>query len=997
MISIKFLNRSTALGLFAVLALSMADHAAYPLTLTPRAVLQNAQTIYTIGTTMTASQVQIQSTHVYLGSKYYDLTSASGKVYANITGFNESVDITVKILNTTLTDVKFTILGQAQRVQIDGIFYDLGTRWSYITDSSGNPATQVNVTNGKNVFVSFVQAFNVKKGSFAKTTAPAPATQNITGVGFKPKALILYTTAQSAEGFADTYYFAIGVSDGATSRTVAVGSANAVSPSTALAAGLPNVMVTINSTMATIAIADLVSFNTDGFTLNWTTNDATPSIIHYLALGGGDLTNTKVGEFTENTVTGNQAVTGVGFLPDFVMFMHFGTNGTVITDGYTSLGFAKSPTKEGALAVTSVGGVKTTSTFRDERTDRCIVELKPHTGALNAEASFVSMDTNGFTINWLSAPASADKVFYLALKGGQYDVGSFTEKSGTGPQAVTGVGFTPKGLMLASVNNVASMAVASNNRLSFGAAHAAGAGNEGTVWSGDKDKVKPSITARSTLTTKIIRLATEAAPSSSSTPNGEADLSSFDSNGGFTLNWTTSDTVARQILYVAFGDVPWESNTGYLVSNPITLEDSSTVYPLNQQTLIDGLFSRSDAKCHIYTSTDGGITWSLRYNVTLTPLSTQGSDPVVTASKNGTLYSACLSFNLLSPPFSVSDIVVSKSNNGGANWTDLTPTVVHTTNGFGQDKEWIAADQSSNTVTQNNVYLTWVNDTNTSVNISEIKFKRLQPPDSGPPQTLTRGPPLNNVTGPSIAIGPQGQVYIAYENDTSPTGGEIDIVRSYTAGTAGSWTHKTVGTFIRYPICNLPIQHETTDCIRGFENTPFRAAHLPSIGVDPTGTVHITYENYSGPITRGDILYTQSSNCKTSGDPCTFSKLIKINLDNTNTDKFQPQLVVSTRSLNATIHVVVYDRRDDPTNVFWIPYDYHCNVATDCTKSGNWVNTKITGVTGLQSTNYDHFDVVGDYHGLASSALREAYPTWTRNIGPSGSSNYDIFANRSRT
>ncbi len=987
----------------------MVAQTAYPLTITPRAVLQNTQTIYTIGTTMTASQLQIQSTHVYLGSKYYDLTSASGKVYANITGFNEGVDITVKILNTTLTDVKFTILGQAQRVQIDGIFYDLGTRWSYITDSSGNPATQVNVNNGQNVFVSFVQNpshFNVKKGSFAKTTAPAPATQQITGVGFKPKALILYTTAQSAEGFTDTYYLAIGVSDGATSRTVAAGSANAVSPSIAAAAGIPNVMITINSTMATAAIADLVSFNTDGFTLNWTTNDATSSIIHYIALGGGDLTNTKVGEFTENTITGNQAVTGVGFLPDFVMFMHFGTTGTVITDGYTSLGFAKSPTKEGALAVTSVGGVKTTSTFRHERTDRCIVELKPHTGALNAEASFVSMDTNGFTINWLSAPASADKVFYLALKGGQYDVGSFTEKSGTGTQPITGVGFTPKGLMLASVNNVASTAVASNNRLSFGAAHAAGAGNEGTVWSGDQDKVKPSITARSTLTTKIIRLATEAAPSSSSTVNGEADLSSFDWNG-FTLNWTTNDGVARQILYVAFGDAPWDFPNDVLVSSVnstltqvephlsdggdangnSTLAAAITDYA--SPSVVSGI---RQPECRVYSSSDAGATWTDRGFLGIPSNTNLSGDPVVSTDSSGTLFIACLARHITDNM--PSDIVYWRSTDRGVTWGSLIVIVSNTT-GIMNDKPWIASDiKDPTSAFRNNVYACWIY----LGSPQNILFRKIEPSSdpNRPILTLASGTGAANalINLCSLSVGKSGIIYATWARLINATAGIVQMKRSFDGGKSFETTAQNVTTFVRLSqtvgtSCSFP-----WGCLKGTSTSGFRVTPLPSSAVDYNWDLHITYMSNGTSVsppsfaTRADVMYVKATGCTTTSS-CTFSSPISVvNDGGLARDQWEPMISVSLKS--NTIHITALDRRNDASNTQWELWAYDCNLSIfACTSPSDWA---VQRVSSAKSDNLGT-DFIGDYHGIASNSIarvREAFTVWT----DTRNSNFDVFSNR---
>jgi hypothetical protein len=59
----------------------------------------------------------------------------------------------------------------------------------------------------------------------------------------------------------------------------------------------------------------------DGFTIRWTTNEARADIIHYIALGGTDITNAVASDFTMTTGSGTQDVTGLGFQPDFLMFL----------------------------------------------------------------------------------------------------------------------------------------------------------------------------------------------------------------------------------------------------------------------------------------------------------------------------------------------------------------------------------------------------------------------------------------------------------------------------------------------------------------------------------------------------------------------------------------------------------------------------------------------------------------------------------------------------
>lgn len=394
----------------------------------------------------------------------------------------------------------------------------------------------------------------VNQGSFAKSTAAAPAQQSFT-TGWRPKAVILFTTGQTTEGFADIYNFAIGFSSGSQindQRSIGVRSDDNVDiHNSGRAFGTRTLKILSSSDPQTIAAeADMQTFDSTGFTIKWTTNDSTASIIHYIALGGSDLTNSFASSFTANTVTGNQAVTGVGFQPNFVMFMQARSTSDTGTATHINmgLGFAESSTERGAVAVYSRDG-SDSNKFRYQRTDRVILQYSEPSGTIDAEADFVSMDAGGFTINWIDPPSSADFVYYLALKGGLYDVGKFDKTTVSAPaaQSVTGVGFQPKALILSSFNNIAATTRQLDNRQSFGASSGT---YEGTIWAGDRDNVPNSITARSQTTTKVIRLGIEAAAGGSSGINAEADLQSFDSDG-FTLNWTTNDA----IVY-AGGDLP---------------------------------------------------------------------------------------------------------------------------------------------------------------------------------------------------------------------------------------------------------------------------------------------------------------------------------------------------------------------------------------------------------------------------------------------------------
>ncbi len=401
------------------------------------------------------------------------------------------------------------------------------------------------------IFTSNVNALEFKKGNFTKITTVA--TQSITGVGFQPKVVIFFWTRQTAEGFAVHQQTGIGFANSSVGeRGVAFACddnsaasncgryRNATTMINMLSIGTPTVSAT----------AGLTSFDSDGFTINWVTNEARADIIHYIALGGDDVANTAVGTFSLTATTGNQAVTGVGFQPDFVMFLWTFTeaDATATIHGHIGIGFADSSTNQGSILIKARDGRAANDGYdRWQRTNRVILSEVAGTAAptIDSETSFVSMDSGGFTVNKINAPAVAFNVFYLALKGGKYAIGNFSQATVAGNQQVANVGFQPVGLFLTSFGEAASTGILSGTNISIGAAH--NTTGRGGIWSATRDAIDPSDANMYTNTTEIIRFATGPTP----TTSASADFVGFGGDG-FTLNWITTDAIARQILYIAF-------------------------------------------------------------------------------------------------------------------------------------------------------------------------------------------------------------------------------------------------------------------------------------------------------------------------------------------------------------------------------------------------------------------------------------------------------------
>src|SRR3990172_4848530 len=118
------------------------------------------------------------------------------------------------------------------------------------------------------------------------------------------------------------------------------------------------------------------------------------------------------GNFVANTGTGNQAITGVGFQPKALIFGFVAktADGVGTGDGkYAVAGMAVSSTQRAAVCFADDAARHTNV--------KCLVMVNG-ASTLLAEADLVTMDSDGFTINWSTAPSGAWIIPYVAFGGG---------------------------------------------------------------------------------------------------------------------------------------------------------------------------------------------------------------------------------------------------------------------------------------------------------------------------------------------------------------------------------------------------------------------------------------------------------------------------------------------------------------------------------------------------------------------------------------------------
>jgi hypothetical protein len=388
-------------------------------------------------------------------------------------------------------------------------------------------------------------------GSFVKATATGAQTVTHT-LGQTPKALILWTVGKTNETLSAGFLQGFGASDGTETYSVGTSSKDNVSTS-ATSRRMANKAITlIQGGEVLVAEADLTSRTASNFGLNWTTNDNQPIVIHYLAIGGPQVT-AKLTMWTSPTATGNKAVTGIGFRPETVLHFYAGAAFTTAPpsstfNGIFGLGAMDKNGGQWAVQAADWDGNNPTLASRGQQTDAAIyMYADGSSAAVTKEASFVSMDNDGFTVNFKTANSNAGLICSLALAGVKGTAGSFNKVTGSAPasQPVATAGFRPGAVLFSSYQMAAQAASVSETGCSYGLGASDGT-HQGSSAFVSANNVSPTTADAIDKTSKaFIKMNTPPV-------DAEADLTSFDANG-FTLNWTMNDGVASQMGFWALG------------------------------------------------------------------------------------------------------------------------------------------------------------------------------------------------------------------------------------------------------------------------------------------------------------------------------------------------------------------------------------------------------------------------------------------------------------
>jgi len=353
-------------------------------------------------------------------------------------------------------------------------------------------------------------------------------------------------------------------------------------------------------------------------------------------------------------------------------------------------------------------------------------------------------------------------------------------------------------------------------------------------------------------------------------------------------------------------------------------------------------------------STNGGAAWSQSFvplDGSNNPVTSDGiswpynSDPVVAIDTQGRVFLANLYFH-------------SESNNGsnglyvsvgqtaspglGVTAASTYPVAVQTnpSTTIDEDKEWIAADTSASAF-RDNVYVSW---TRFNGNSDQIVFSRSTNHGVTWSAPIAISPSAQNgaVQGSGVAVGPNGEVYVAYEVFYIGNRRAQFLAKSTNGGVSFSTAAAITPQFNELSF-----------------NSTYRKNTFAAIAVGPTGAVYVVYADQGGKNARIDFI-------KSTNGGASFSSPLALN-DSATGQRLMP--AISAGPTNE-IHVSWFDTRLGVVNTS-TSYDIYATRSADggATFSNNARVTSSTIDAGTAS-------FIGDYGGIAFNGSA-AFPVWT--------------------
>ncbi len=319
-------------------------------------------------------------------------------------------DIMRSVLNTAFWK---TTVGGATTARVTGTMTSLNSDGFTIN-------TTANVTSAQMPYLAIGGSDVTHAAAGQVNMANSTSNFSVTGLAFQPDIVFLSVILLAVNGTANNNNsFSFGVAHSSGVWCSAVKSQNGQATMNTSRAFYDNLCAVVLQSTGDTAV-DEVGFSamtSDGFTLTHPVNSGGTYLINYLAVKGGQW---KVGNLSQPSSTGNQSVTGMAFQPVGTLFSHAGfeTANTVTSTARMGIGGATGTGDERAIWMGDQDGAANAIANQRYVTDKVIAMYAEATSAgatVLSEADYVSNNSDGFTINWSTADATARKVGYVSF------------------------------------------------------------------------------------------------------------------------------------------------------------------------------------------------------------------------------------------------------------------------------------------------------------------------------------------------------------------------------------------------------------------------------------------------------------------------------------------------------------------------------------------------------------------------------------------------------
>lgn len=438
-------------------------------------------------------------------------------------------------------------------------------------------------------------------GSFTKDTTAGTVTQSgiSHGLAVTPKVIIFWTVNQTADGtVAAGTSNCIGFWAGYIAAAVSWASEDAVGTSNAsrdqTASG--SIFLTPATTSDTsVSDGTVVNVGASTFDINWGNNSTDASIIHFLAIGGGDV-QAALKSFVLQTSIGSTSVTGVGFQPDVVMLLSASMLASPVAtaDAKMSFGVMDKNGNQWSTSIYSQDAQATSNTLSGSSATLCLNGID--SGGTAVAQSFVSMDADGFTTT--GSANAADLVYALSLKGVQVLAGNFTKKTSATTEDAQTIGFTTEAFMVASTQ-ATGLGATDDDWASFSLGGATGTTEVETMAWTDEDNQATTDTYAVSDTALAMEMLTVADGTEVST----ATCANIDMETAGWLTWGAASGSAEYIFYLALAKLDNSAfNFVYAANGQRTTKMSVASNVITEEEQVD---QGNDAACGFGTTFNG--------------------------------------------------------------------------------------------------------------------------------------------------------------------------------------------------------------------------------------------------------------------------------------------------------------------------------------------------------------------------------------------------------